>query len=57
MQIKLVSIVQKITNLITSMDFIQSGPVSDTAKEMTYRMVFMSEGVFQIKAEIVDNPR
>lgn len=42
-QINLVSIVQKITNLITSMDFIQSEPVSDTVKETTYRMVFMSE--------------
>ena len=42
-KISLVSIVQKITNLITSMDFIQSEPVSDTIKETTYRLVFMSE--------------
>ena len=33
--ISLVSMVQKITNLITSMDFIQSEPVSDTVKETT----------------------
>ena len=39
----IVSMVQKITNLITSMDFIQSEPVNDTVKETTYRMVFMSE--------------
>ena len=41
--ISLVSMVQKITNLITSMDFIQTEPVSDTVKEATYRLVFMSE--------------
>ncbi|MDE5824692.1 MAG: BREX-1 system phosphatase PglZ type A, partial [Lachnospiraceae bacterium] len=50
-QIKLVSIVQKITNLITSMDFIQSEPISDTAKETTYRMVFMSEDNKRISNE------
>ena len=41
--INLVSMVQKITNLITGMDFIQSEPVSDTIKETTYRMVLMAE--------------
>lgn len=50
-QINLVSIVQKITNLITSMDFIQAEPVSDTAKETTYRMVFMSEDGERISNE------
>ena len=49
--INLVSIVQKITNLITSMDFIQSEPVSDTVKETTYRMVFMSEDDERISNE------
>lgn len=42
-QIALVSMVQKITNLITTMDFIQSDPVSDTVKAATYRMYFISE--------------
>ena len=42
-QIALVSMVQKITNLITTMDFIQSDPVSDTIKEATYHIYFLSE--------------
>lgn len=42
-QIALVSIVQKITNLITTMDFIQSDAVSDTIKKTTYKMYFISE--------------
>lgn len=42
-QIALVSMVQKITNLITTMDFIQSDPVSDIIKEATYRIYFLSE--------------
>lgn len=42
-QINLVSIIQKITNLITNIDFIQAQPVSDTAKEATYRMTFLSD--------------
>lgn len=50
-QINLVSIVQKITNLITGMDFIQVEPVSDTAKATTYRMVFMSEDEERISNE------
>ena len=50
-QISLVSMVQKITNLITSMDFIQSEPVSDTVKETTYRLVFMSEDDERISNE------
>ena len=50
-QINLVSMVQKITNLITSMDFIQVDPVSDTAKETTYRMVFLSENEERISNE------
>ena len=37
-QIMLVSLVQKITNLITSLDFIQSDPVSDVVKSTTYRL-------------------
>lgn len=42
-QIALVSMMQKITNLITTMDFIQSDPVSDTVKAATYKLYFISE--------------
>lgn len=42
-QIMLVSLVQKITNLITSLDFIQSDPVSDVVKSTTYRLYFISD--------------
>lgn len=42
-QISLVSIVQKITNLITTLDFIQTDAVSDTIKKTTYKMYFISE--------------
>ena len=49
--ISLVSIVQKITNLITSMDFIQSEPVGDTVTATTYRLVFMSEDDERISNE------
>ena len=50
-QINLVSMVQKITNLITSMDFIQIEPISETAKETTFRMVFMTEDGERISNE------
>ncbi|MGO4972013.1 BREX-1 system phosphatase PglZ type A [[Clostridium] aminophilum] len=50
-QISLVTIVQKIPNLIMNLDFIQSEPVSDTVKETTYRMVFMSEDGERISNE------
>ena len=57
-QITLVSIVQKITNLITTMDFIQSDAVSDTVKKTTYKMYFISEDNEKISNEntyIADN--
>lgn len=41
-EITLVSIVHKITNLITSMDFIQSEAVSDVVKAANYRIYFIS---------------
>lgn len=49
--IALVSMVQKITNLITTMDFIQSDPVSDTIKQTTFKMVFKSEDDEKISNE------
>ena len=50
-QIALVSMVQKITNLITTMDFIQSDPVSDTVKTATYKLYFISEDNEKISNE------
>ena len=50
-QIALVSIVQKITNLITTMDFIQTDAVSDTVKKTTYKMYFISEDNEKISNE------
>ncbi len=45
-QIMLVSLVQKITNLITTLDFIQSEPVSDVVKGTKYKLFFLSEDDF-----------
>lgn len=42
-QLALVSLTNKITNLITTLDFIQTEPVSDIVKETTYRIFFVSE--------------
>ena len=50
-QITLVSMVQKITNLITTMDFIQSDAVSDTIKPATYKLYFISEDNEKISNE------
>ncbi len=50
-QIALVSLVQKITNLIVSMDFIQSDAVTDTVKGTTYRLYFISEDGERISNE------
>lgn len=40
-QIALVSLTSKITNLITSLDFVQAEAVSDVVKETTYRIYFV----------------
>ncbi|MCD8018075.1 MAG: BREX-1 system phosphatase PglZ type A [Clostridiales bacterium] len=50
-QITLVSIVQKITNLIVSMDFIQSDAVTDTVKKASYRLYFVKEDDEKISNE------
>lgn len=42
-QITLVSILRKITNLIITLDFLQSEPVSDVVKEAAYKVFFVSE--------------
>lgn len=56
--IALVSMVRKITNKITILDFIQSEPVSDVVKPATYRLFFISEDNERISNEnsyIADN--
>lgn len=50
-EIAQVSIVRKITNLITSLDFIQSDAVSDTVKTAKYRIFFLSEDNEKISNE------
>lgn len=50
-QIALVSIMPKITNLIVSMDFIQSDAVTDTVKGTIYRLYFISEDGERISNE------
>ena len=50
-QIMLVSLVQKITNLITTLDFIQSDAVSDVVKGTTFRLYFISEDNEKISNE------
>lgn len=50
-QIMLVSLIQKVTNLITTLDFIQSQPVSDVVKETTYKLYFLSENNEKISNE------
>jgi len=42
-RIALVSMFQKVTNLIVSLDFIQTEPVSDVVKETSYKLYFVSE--------------
>lgn len=57
-QIAMVSMVQKITNLIASLDFIQSEPVSDIVKAGSYKLFFVSEDNEKISSEclyVADN--
>jgi len=50
-QIALVSMMQKITNLITSIDFLQTEPVNGVAKETNYKIFFVSEDNERISNE------
>ena len=50
-EIALVSMVQKITDKITVLDFIQSEPVSDVVKVATYKIFFISEDNEKISDE------
>lgn len=49
--IALVSLVNKITNLSTNLDFLQSEPVSDTVKAATYRLYFTDQNGNKISNE------
>lgn len=49
--ISLVSLTNKITNLITTLDFIQNDPVGEVVKETTYRIFFISENNERISNE------
>ncbi|NCC01266.1 MAG: BREX-1 system phosphatase PglZ type A [Clostridia bacterium] len=50
-EIALVSLTSKITNLITTLDFVQTEPVSDVIKETQYRVFFVSENNEKISNE------
>lgn len=50
-QIALVSLTSKITNLITSLDFVQTEAVSDVVKETTYRIYFVDDNGEKISNE------
>lgn len=50
-EIALVSLTTKITNLITTLDFVQPEPVSDVVKETSYRVYFISEDGEKISNE------
>lgn len=51
--ISLVSLSNKITNLIFSLDFIQNEPVGSVVKETTYRICFVNENGNKISNEIL----
>ena len=50
-QISLVSLVTKITNLITSLDFVQTEAISDVVKETTFRIFFVDQNGEKISNE------
>jgi uncharacterized protein (TIGR02687 family) len=52
-QIALVSMVQKITNPITSLDFIQSEPVSDVVRTTRYKLFFITVDNEKISNECI----
>lgn len=50
-QIALVSLTSKITNLITSLDFVQTDAISNVVKETTYRIYFVDDNDEKISNE------
>ena len=51
--ISLVSLSNKITNLVFSLNFIQNEPVGNTVKETIYRIVFVDDKGEKISNEII----
>ena len=51
-QVRFINTISKITNLITTLDFIQSEPVGDAVKEATYLIGFMDAEGQPISNEI-----
>lgn len=49
--IALISMTQKITNLITTLDFVQTEPVGESIKATTYKLYFVSEDNERISDE------
>lgn len=49
--VSLVSLTSKITNLITTLDFLQTEPISDIVKETEYRIYFVSDDNEKISNE------
>ncbi len=52
-KLALVSLTTKITNLITTLDFVQTEPVSAVVKETSYRVYFISENNEKISNEYI----
>ena len=52
-QIALISSLKKLTNLIISLDFVQTEPVGDTVKEAAYKLYFISEDGESISNEVI----
>ncbi len=52
-ELALVSLTTKITNLITTLDFVQKEPVSAVVKETSYRVYFISENNEKISNEYI----
>ena len=50
-EIALVSLTTKITNLITTLDFVQTEPISNIVKETSYRVFFISDSNEKISNE------
>ena len=50
-KIALVSLLNKITNLIATLDFVQTEPVSDVVKEAKYRVYFVTDSGEKISSE------
>lgn len=50
-EIQLISLLRKVTNLVTTLDFMQTDPVSDVVKEAKYRVFFVDEKGDKVSSE------